>query len=415
MPKRSRSPSGSPVKPNKQPRTATVTGLRTQFSKNFVKQVIDELQQLQSHESIDENAIRTHGERTKKVTLEVLLKATLPDVDPDSENVEALFLGSDEAKAYIASDDYDPDIPIIVDGNQHPELPQADPANGIKRPIEAFFDWIDDLDRTNSIQIPSRKETETSYQRKKLNTVKQKFLTNANIDPWNVLDLHNPLPASTPDFLKGINTQLLHRIRDNVLNGKSGERMEAEPDEWKSWRDVVDWALLAEGGCLTAPHTDANALETWITVQEGNFGYGWKPRPSEQDRETWVNNPLESTEGEWRYLVLKPGQTIYFGAGLIHYVFRVQGTQTLALGGHILRWNGINQWMDTLMTQLENPNMINEDMEETARKYVNSVEKLVKARIKYSTVDVVGGKEAFEQFQEQVKVCLVPTSFNSYF
>jgi hypothetical protein len=51
---------------------------------------------------------------------------------------------------------------------------------------------------------------------------------------------------------------------------------------------------------------------------------------------------------QWRYWILKPGQTIYFPSGTIHGVFRIQREQTLALGGHILQWSNISQWLEVI-------------------------------------------------------------------
>lgn len=417
-PKRPRDESGSET-PTPQPKRQQIAkgkataAHRSQFADDFVQQVITELQQLQAAQAAATtapDAVPTHGERATRNILEILLHAQPPTVDTKStRDAEALFLDADVAKAHIASANYIPEVPIIVNNDRHPSLPQADPSTGTKRPIETFFDWMDDLDRSNAVQVPSRPSSDTSYAKIKLLDIKTKFLANQNQDPWNVLDLHNPLPSSLPPFLQGINTTLLHSIRDDNLKGKSGERTEATPKAWSSWRNIVDWALLAEGGCLTAPHTDANGLETWITVQEGNFGFGWKPK-DQTEQDEWIADPLESTDGEWRYLVLQPGQTVFFGTGLIHYVFRLRDTQTLALGGHILRWNGVCDWIDTLMNQLEHPDMINEDMDDTARKYVASVKKLVKQRIDQGMERVVcdGLKEAFVEFKVKIKVCFVP-------
>lgn len=46
-----------------------------------------------------------------------------------------------------------------------------------------------------------------------------------------------------------------------------------------------------------------------------------------------------------RYVVLRPGQTIYFEAGTIHFVFRLI-QQTLLVGGHVLRWSRAASFME---------------------------------------------------------------------
>ncbi len=78
------------------------------------------------------------------------------------------------------------------------------------------------LDRTVSVQVPSRNDQIESFEAKTLREVQARFLKEQPTDdPWNLLDLQNPLPPKLPAFLEGENYQLLLRIRDAVLMGQS--------------------------------------------------------------------------------------------------------------------------------------------------------------------------------------------------
>ena len=76
--------------------------------------------------------------------------------------------------------------------------------------------------------------------------------------------------------------------------------------------------------------------------------------------------------------MLRPGQTIYFELGTIHFVFRLQKKQTLMFGGHVLRWSRIPLWIDVLRKQLSSPDTSNEDLPpQLVRTCVDAVAQLV--------------------------------------
>jgi hypothetical protein len=186
--------------------------------------------------------------------------------------------------------------------------------------------------------------------------------------------------------------------------GNSAERPVASRDEWNQWRDVLEWVLMSEGGHNTAPHTDSHGLATWITIQEGHFGFGWLSCPTQKERDGWMANPHSFTGGQWRYVVLTRGQTVFFNSGTIHFVFRILGEPTLALGGHILQWSGIKQWVRVVMDQMKNPHITNEDMVWSAPRYIRVVAELVANRVKNGRVEELGGKTAVDGFFAMVKV-----------
>ncbi|KAM7205170.1 hypothetical protein V8F20_003307 [Naviculisporaceae sp. PSN 640] len=316
--------------------------------------------------------------------------------------VEALYLKPYHAYQYLRRGDTHPDIPIFVSDKIHTCL---DDEEKLKRPMEKFFEWQEDLDRKVSVQDPTNLATKNSYKVKTLAQVKAHFFyqnkpnKNTPLDleikdgiPWNVLDVGNPLPNNTPDFLDDPQMCLLHRVRDHVLRQGLATRLEANSKDWATWRDVTEWALLSEGGNLTGPHQDAHAFDTWIQVQEGAFGFGWMARPTYEELTQWMAQPLQQPNAtfgnKWRHVVLKPGQTVFFPAGTIHYVFRIKGYQTLATGGHNIRWNFLPRWLQILELQMQNPNSVNEDLDRV-HQFLQSISHLIKQRLKHSTAEAL--------------------------
>ncbi|KAL2168168.1 hypothetical protein VTG60DRAFT_336 [Thermothelomyces hinnuleus] len=180
--------------------------------------------------------------------------------------------------------------------------------------------------------------------------------------------------------------------------GNSAERVAAAGQDWNIWRNVTDWALLSEGGHNTAPHMDSHGYSTRITVQEGHIGFGWLSNPSQRREQAWISDPQNYTEGEWRYVILSPGQTVFFPSGTIHFVFRARGEQTSALGGHILQWSSIDRWLEVVVAQMKNPEITNEDMESDASKYVQIVKGVVENRIRAGREEEVGGRDLIDKF-----------------
>lgn len=97
-------------------------------------------------------------------------------------------------------------------------------------------------------------------------------------------------------------------------------------------------------------------------------------------------------------MVLRPGQTVYFEAGTIHFVFRLEQHQTLLVGGHVLRWSRIESWMEVVLAQLRFPNTTNEDLQPSVRAYVKAVAQLVSEQLSLGRSDELGGKEAVARF-----------------
>jgi hypothetical protein len=356
----------------------------------FRREVMRELE-----EKLKDTKAKSHGHVTATLIHNLLQVCQSPDPS------EALLLSGPEAAAVVEAGPVN--CPIFTEGQQQFRWKSG------SRPIEEMFRRMENLNRTVSVQVPSRKAHLQSFKKHKLSEVQQRFLENGNgetDDPWNILDLRNPLPPTVmPKFLAGENCQLLSRVRDAVLSGSSAERTVAAKEKWNEWLDVLDWVLMSEGGHNTAPHMDSHGLATWITVQEGQFGFGWLSDPTKEERDAWIANPQTWTGGRWRFTVLTPGKTVFFNSGTIHFVFRLRRGQTMALGGHILQWSGIEHWVKIIREQLRNPQITNEDVEWSAPKYLRVVSDLVISRVKNGRVDELGGQQAVDRFLDMIKVC----------
>ncbi|KAH7021585.1 uncharacterized protein B0I36DRAFT_334812 [Microdochium trichocladiopsis] len=360
----------------------------------YRRRVVAELREKSSQHMSSQDS---HGKGTDELIYKLLEKAEQPNTDSSKGVVEALFCTGDEA-ASLAESGSPHDAPIITEGQQQFRWSKGD------RPIAQLFRRMGFLDKSVSVQIPSRSSTKPSYEVRKLGEVRKRFLTqDSTDDPWNILDLQSPLPHSMPNFLTGENCQLLLQVRNAVLMEDSAERVVASTQEWNEWKNVLDWVLLSEGGHNTAPHMDSHGFATWITAQEGSIGFGWMSCPTEEERNSWTADPHQHTGGRWRYIILKPGQSVFFMPGTIHFVFRVRQHQTLALGGHVLQWTDIRRWMQVMLAQITNSAITNEDMRRSAPKYVLAVAKLVKARAEEDEVEQLGGGAAVTQFFASVK------------
>ncbi|KAH6690124.1 hypothetical protein EV126DRAFT_445459 [Verticillium dahliae] len=361
----------------------------------YRKQVLTELRQ-KVEDTIFPRS--THGEGTNRLIQELLEKAEPPNTSRDKGAIEMLFCSGDQAEALV---DFESPhgAPIVTDGQQQFRWKTRE------RPIAQFLRRMGNLDRFISVQIPSRSALSESFEVRKLSEVKSRYLADESTDdPWNILDLQSPLPSAIlPNFLSGENCQLLLQVRDTVLMEESAERVVASSRQWNEWRNVLEWVLMSQGGHNTAPHTDSHGFSTWITAQEGCIGFGWLSDPTDKERAAWIANPGSYTGGRWRYTVLKPGQTVFFVSGTIHFVFRIRAPQTLALGGHVLQWSGLERWMAIVLTQMRNPSITNEDMGVSAAKYVGVVSRLVVAKVNEDRANGLEIEDRILRFLDSVK------------
>lgn len=360
------------------------------FNESFRRRILAEL----NHNFTDlKEDDWSRGETTNRYIHAILSKCKPPNTDIRRGPIDAGFLSGEEAATVIEKGGER--LPLVTEGQQ-----QFQWNDSRRRPIAQLFHRMEDLSREVSVQIPSHNFDLPSYETKSLQDIRDRFLAGyASPDPWNILDLRSPLPpAILPKFLVGENCQLLPRIRDALLEGRSAERTKATREEWNEWTELLEWVLMSEGGHNTAPHMDSHGWSTWITIQEGHFGFGWLSRPTEKEQDAWMNDPLGYTGGKWRFVILKPGQTVFFPSGTIHFVFRLQEEQTLALGGHVLQWTALDRWVQIILYQLKNPNITNEDLGTAPLKYIRTARKLVEDRIKISRLGSMGGMPVVTMF-----------------
>jgi hypothetical protein len=157
--------------------------------------------------------------------------------------------------------------------------------------------------------------------------------------------------------------------------------------------------LLAEAGANTVPHQDSHGYSTYITANQGRIGFGWLSYPTAEERKSWTKDPASIPGDRYRYVVLNPGQTVYFPAGTVHFVFRLPSAgHTLAFGGHVLRCSNIVHWIRTMLEERSNPSITNEDLTSSAPGYLNRVEKFVLQAQKNGALEKWGGAEEVEEF-----------------
>ncbi|KAF1358485.1 hypothetical protein EJ07DRAFT_123933 [Lizonia empirigonia] len=357
---------------------------------SFRQQVMAQLSQKTRQKRVP----KTWGQLNNHAMLSLLSRASQPRTLGDESEEEVCFMTGKEARSLLESG-ATLHGPIITEGQQQFQWEQSK-----GRPVEQLFRRMGNPNRTVSVQKPSLGLEQPSFVAMRLRDIYDTFAENkASDDPLNVLDLRNPLPRSIlPYFLTGEDCQLLSRVRDTILEGATAERCTAQVAEWNKWRDDEDWVLLAQGGAYTLTHQDSCGKATWLTVQEGLLGFGWISHPSREEIASWSADPNGFTGGQLRYVVLRPGQTVYFEAGTIHFVFRLEQHQTLLVGGHVLRWSRIESWMEVVLAQLRFPNTTNEDLQPSVRAYVEAVTQLVSEQLSLGRSNELGGEEAVARF-----------------
>jgi len=103
--------------------------------------------------------------------------------------------------------------------------------------------------------------------------------------------------------------------------------------------------------------------------------------------------------------VLQPRQSIFFMPGTIHFVFRTRDSPTLSIGGHVLRWSGLQRWIETVLDQIKYPDSTNEEDDGSVLSLVHTVDKLVSLRVEDEEYGWLGGEDVLEGFRKKIKVC----------
>lgn len=349
----------------------------TAFNQEFVAQMIKALR------SRVKSQAKMFGDRQNSSILHLLENAS-----PANDN-EMLFLSGAEAAAKLATGVFH-NGPILTESQQPLPL----------QSIEHFLGEHYDDDMNVYIQDPSVKIAGGALFAREvtIGAVKRRLLGGKSKGrPWNCLELATHVEDGLrPAFLSGEDSRLLTKVKIEQDQSYAGRRSFPQ-----GYKEVEKWALLAESGALTEPHQDSHGYSTYITINQGTVGFGWLAYPSDQERRQWIANPSSSSVAadRFRYVVMRPGQTVFFPAGTIHFVFRLPSAgHTLAFGGHVLRCSNIVHWVKCLLEEKENTNITNEDLTSSAPGYLDRVEKFVKQAQKNGTTDKWGGANAVEEF-----------------
>lgn len=304
---------------------------------------------------------------------------------------EMLFLTGAEAAQFLAPGAFH-NGPILTEGQQPMPLQR----------IEDFLGEFYDDDSKVFVQDPSVTFSGNSnfVREVTIGAVKKRLLLGKSKGrPWNCLELATHVEDGLrPAFLAGEDSRLLTKVKlEHAGAGETAGRRRYP----QGYKEVEKWALLAEAGALTEPHQDSHGYSTYITVNQGAIGFGWLSYPTDSERAAW-NKDQDVPGDRFRYVVMKPGQTVFFPAGTVHFVFRLPlgagGGHTLAFGGHVLRCSNILHWIKMLIEERASPNVTNEDLTSSAPGYLNQVEKFVRQARENGTVGKWGGAEAVEEF-----------------
>ncbi|KAF2677758.1 hypothetical protein K458DRAFT_423696 [Lentithecium fluviatile CBS 122367] len=333
---------------------------------------------------VQPNPPQTWGQQITQGMCLLLEHATRPAIEGRDVDIEAYVLPGKAARAMI-----DAGTPLrgpIITKDEQTFKWESD-----RGPMEQFFDRLVNLDRSVSVQDPSRQyPSDSSYRDMKLREVKTDFLEGARGDnPLNILDMENPIPLTLPRFLAGNDCNLLASVKSHFLDDGSGERRNATIAKWKMWKDVENWALLAQGGAQTFLHQDSLGQATWLTVQQGQVGFGWISCATPEELREWRETGEFPTD-KVRFVVLGKGQTVYFEAGTIHFVFRLNGDPTFMLGGHIMRWSRVDEFLEVTLNQLQYEHITNEEVEKKAPVIVELVHQLVQDKVRENRAGEIG-------------------------
>ncbi|KAF7189864.1 hypothetical protein HII31_08686 [Pseudocercospora fuligena] len=302
---------------------------------------------------------------------------------------EAKFLSRDEAQVETSANKFF-NGPIVTQGQQTLPLQSA----------EDFLGEYYEPDAKIHIQDSSVKVGKNfiAVRPVRVEQVKERLLEaqpKSNQLPWNCLELatHHS-DGLRPSFLQNEDCRLLTKLK--IPDSADEARRKTYEQGYK---EIETWALLAESGALTEPHQDSHGYSTFITVNQGEVGFGFLSHPTVEEREGWRKHPQQFTGGKWRYIVLKPGQTVYFPAGTVHMVFRLPSAgHTLAFGGHVLRCSNIVHWVKTLIEERDHPNITNEDLLDSSSGYLARVERFVTRALENGTAEKWGGKDSIAEF-----------------
>ncbi|RMY73327.1 hypothetical protein D0863_03935 [Hortaea werneckii] len=318
------------------------------------------------------------------------IRRLLDDAIPFQEGEALVCVDGEQAAQQLEANVYYPN-PIFIAGQQSLPL----------QTVDSFLSEMYDDKMEVHVQDPDLKVANGAQHIKRvtIGKVKEHFAKPCNGSPWNLLELATHYDEGIrPGFLNSEDCRLLTKLKF-PNRGDTASRKGYDP----GWKEVEKWALIAQAGALTEPHQDSHGYSTFITINQGIFGYGWLSNPTAEQRAAWAASPDHYIDnGRWRYAILRPGQTVYFPTATIHFVFRLPAAgNTLAFGGHVLRNSQIVRWVKCLIDEKRNPYLANEDLTVSAPAYLGRVSKFVKQALQRDDEAEMakwGGKDAILEF-----------------
>ncbi|KAI7551180.1 hypothetical protein KC331_g2711 [Hortaea werneckii] len=317
------------------------------------------------------------------------IRKLLDEATPFREGEALVCVDVEQAAQQLQANVYYPN-PIFIAGQQSLPL----------QTVDSFLAEMYDDNMEVHVQDPDLKVANDAQHIKRvtIGKVKERFAKPCNGSPWNLLELATHYDEGIrPAFLNSEECRLLTKLKF-PNRGDTASRKGYDP----GWKEVEKWALIAQAGALTEPHQDSHGYNTFITINQGIFGYGWLSDPTVEQRAAWAASPDHDVDGRWRYAILRPGQTVYFPTATIHFVFRLPAAgNTLAFGGHVLRNSQIVRWVKCLIDEKKDPNLANEDLTVSAPAYLGRVSKFVKQALKRGDeveMEKWGGKDAILEF-----------------
>lgn len=252
-----------------------------------------------------------------------------------------------------------------------------------------------------------------------ISDVRARLQTNDDsLHPVNGLDL-TPLKPVLPRCLQDLT--FMHDLAqpwremkasarpDRKVAPKTHARLE------KLIRSAYPWVTLAQvgvdGAALTLPHRDVDGLDTYLLCAQGIVGFIWLESPSAAVLNTFVAHPSTLPFGsQWRLMFLRPGQAVYFPAGLVHAVVRLPSTEkrpqehTLLFGSHFLHPRCVVAMAQLCKQQMQSTASVNEDPYDTAIPYLARIGLFILAN--EDNIDQFGGEEVVNEYWKILSVCL---------
>ncbi|KAM0301552.1 hypothetical protein HYE67_006625 [Fusarium culmorum] len=298
----------------------------------------------------------THRHNAALDTLSILKYATLPSPE------EAIFCSARRAKTLVDAGT------VLVLRDQQKFAWGGQPIEGFFKNHVAYWPEDDKKIRVTILDLPADGPL---TRRKTVQQVTEKILHGSPANQrWNILDLKNTADVPHPEFLGTPNCALLHCFPLDI--DRKGNRLVRT--------QTMKFILLSEGGNHTPMHVDSHGLATFITVQQGEIGFGWIAHETPQDRLDIHKEQIpDSLKRKARYLVLRPGQTVYMPSGTIHFIFRRENIPTMATGGHVLTWKSIPKWLSIMKMQELSQEAVDDDVTtDSARAYIDILNKIVR-------------------------------------